>query len=62
MQEKLQELFKAKEALKEEMKINQIGNDSYYLSPLYREHSHQLRLIESEIESLNQLNLSTDLS
>ncbi len=62
MQKKLQDLLKAKEALKEQIKINQIGNDSYYLSPLHREHSRQLCLIEREIEALSRLNLSTDLS
>lgn len=57
----LESLLKQKENLKECILISKIGNDSYFLSPLYNEHKKQLFELNKRIEELkSKQNLSTD--
>ena len=57
----LEELNKQKLHLKECIKISEIGNDSYYLSPLYKEHQSLLFTLNKQIEQCEKNEkLSTD--
>lgn len=61
MKTNLKNLLAQKEALKRRIYIAEIGNDSYFLSPLYEEHQHQMHLLEKQIDDLqNKSDFSTD--
>jgi len=63
MKRKLEELLEEKEALKHRIRIAEIGNDSYYLSPLYAKHQSQMHALNKEIEALTETSdFSTDES
>lgn len=55
----LQDLQAQKEALKRCIFINEMGNDSYYLSPLYKTHQAQMQAIDKQIDALTK---ASDLS
>lgn len=50
----LQDLQAQKEALKRRIRINETGNDSYYLSPLYKTHQAQMQAIDKQIDALTK--------
>lgn len=60
MNSDLKDLLHAKEALKEQIKIQEIGNDSYYLSPLYEKQKQQLYEINCRIRRLQQPSFEED--
>lgn len=61
MQTNLEELLKQKAALKRRILIAENGNDSYCLSPLYKEHESQMYILNKQIEALkNATDFSTD--
>ena len=52
MEQQLIDLLKQKESLQEQIKIQEIGNDSYYLSPLYRAQKSELYQLNKLINQL----------
>ncbi len=54
MNTKLEDLLDAKNALEEQIKIQEIGNDSYYLSPLCQQQKQKLYEINRQIRLLEQ--------
>lgn len=50
----LQDLWAQKEALKRRIRINETGNDSYYLSQLYKTHQAQMQAINKQIDALTK--------
>ena len=61
MQPKLKELLKQKVGLERRILIAETGNDSYYLSPLYRQHQSQMHALNKQIETLESTSdFSTD--
>ena len=51
----LEKLLKQKEDLKECILISKIGNDSYFLSSLYKKHKKELFELNKRIEELKKL-------
>jgi len=61
MKRKLKKLLEEKETLRRCIRIAEIGNDSYYLSPLYAKHQSQMHALNKQIEALTAASdFSTD--